>query len=375
MITTMDGSNNSNGIVGIHLLSPNITGVNLGRSVNLLLVSQLAEVGYRTAFIPKSNYSFGSDSVPAVRGYFAAANSAGDGLVISKTPATLPLGPAVDAIQVVRARTASPAQLETTIPVVNGHKLRVIGADKWAQYLLLRDYMPQTVLTSGAEDSIPDLLEQIPTSRVVVKAINGRDGKLLSIVDKPQATQAVADIRTAMAEKGLTKASILLQAYQPGVAFTMVRGAASDDMAAISALPHDAAAELRVYCFGFWSGREVQLETYAVYRVLIGSPAEAFIVIDQASVPPEAFRIAEFAARRIIDHSGALGGLIAVDEIVRADGTIGIREINTRDPALAGLVSQNHDFQVAQVARLVRLLVGLAQEQQAATTLQQLSAH
>jgi hypothetical protein len=290
--------------------------------------------GVGSLIIPNlDSYDFNANTVLAHPTY------GDDGIVLGKLN-EYPI--AKGSLDVVRARILTPSALEERIPVLNGPRLREIGASKWAQYELVPEYMPRTI--SIAADQIPDqeLLDSLVGEQLVVKADTSQDSRHIKICSRIEVPNAVMGMRDSFVreekESGRVRKNhkIDVQEYVKGLSWQELRGV---DDANKEALISAETTELRIYCY-VDKNRKIPLDMryFATARAL-GPGYDNWISVDQDSVPFEAWEIVDEASDRLLDEADVPGGYFAVDLIKGkaardAEERIYIREINTRDPMM-----------------------------------------
>lgn len=157
----------------------------------------------------------------------------------------VPLG-STQGIQVIRARVQTPTELEAIhgLDVLNGPKLREIGASKWRQYQLAGEYMPQTIV---ADETLPQELAAITGQRLVVKADRSQLSRDCHIIAREEVTQTVTALREELQARPNRKSSdIIVQAFAPGEKWSELRGRTEY---AQNLLDVAESEEVRVYCF------------------------------------------------------------------------------------------------------------------------------
>lgn len=348
------------GIIAINSKFTDLAEANPNGSGNRHLVQQLADAGYWAVYVAKGDYSLDDESEPTVTAHIVGPAPDGDGLAIAQEGVTLGLGVEPHRVQAVRTRVNAPKELDEIVPVVNGRALRELGGDKWRQYQILHDHMPPSMLLGEDDSDNLAKLAVIPTRQVVVKGVRSQDGQWLKIVDREEALEVALAMQVEMAGKRSGNNGVILQAYQPGVAFDTLQGFSETEAAILREVQPDTQTELRMYCFVSRSRLGPVMEAHAVYRLNAGQRNERFVAIDQASMPAAAFNMAAASIEAIMQVVDFAGGLIAIDLFRSSDGTLGIREINTQDPVLAEMLSPNEAFQWDQILRLSRLMIRLA---------------
>ena len=329
-------------------LNPNLVG-------NAILVPELERAGVASIFVPKDYYNF--DGQPSTRGYMAAI-AIGSGLVLDRTVREVPIG-GERSIQAVRSRIATPEPLNGLVPIVNGNRLRHVGASKWLQYILLQEFMAPTILIAEGSAVEKAKLEALASGLVVIKADKGQASQWLKISSAAEAVHDIREMRAKLAVRSAANKDIIVQAYRPGRPIRELRGYSPEDQAAMQTLGHFDSAELRMYCFAHPTPFGRELNQYGVYRLHAGQPNEAFVAIDQDSIPREAVGICEVAVDRILQSRQDYGGLVAVDILYDQMGAYGIREVNTGDPVLAQELNDNTSLHAEQMKYMVKMLLGI----------------
>lgn len=269
-------------------------------------------------------------------------------------------------LEVVRARVLIPEALESRIPVLNGPNLRRIGASKWSQYEIAHEFMPRTQIIRSGEPFDKSMVETIVGGKIVVKADMSQGSDYIDIVDRNQVGSAVFAIRQKFEQeakrtgKARPNEDILLQEYHPGIGWDKLVGL---DEASNLALSSNNEVELRVFCFAD-TARNIpsSLRYHAVARVTDTNGVDEWAYVDQASVPSNAWEIADEISDRMLSAAKVTGGFFAVDlfktGVVDGEGIM-VREINTRDPMMVD-PSENYQESLIQRRLLANLMAELA---------------
>lgn len=247
----------------------------------------------------------------------------------------LPLGD--EGVNVIRARVNTPMELEGTlgVDVLNGPKLREIGASKWCQYQLASEFMPPTILAGGSR--VPEI-SGLQGETFVVKADTSQLSRDCKIVDRAEVATTVAAMRAELqARPNRKNHDVLVQAYAPGNKWQGLKGRTEY---ADSLLDRSESQEVRVYCFVTDQDSDLPLNAkyYATGRAFRDTE-DKWAEIDQDSVPQRVWRVADLVSQRLLKSAGVRGGYFAIDFIQTVlPGHSGpellIREINTRDPMM-----------------------------------------
>lgn len=311
--------------------NPNVYG-------NNILRTELGKRGVGTVVIPRTGaYDFESGVVTAY------STVGGDNMELG-SQVELPLGDD-SPLGVVRARVATPRGLESIMPVMNGMKLREIGASKWKQYELAGEYMPRTVIVEDGQPLNDHLHEELVGSTLVVKADASQGSNFIKIVERTAVTEAISDMRAEFTawehkkNKQKVNKNILVQEYVPGEPWPELRAIDSD-----SQFKKDAAqsSELRVYCYVDQAGHiQHDKRYYATARSFYDGHDE-WVGVEQASVSEEAWRAAQEVSERLLRQAAVPVGYFAVDLIkgrspIDTEPRMYVREINTRDPMMVEL--------------------------------------
>ena len=349
--------NHVDGYVGIHFRDINKSNPNTYG--NTIVRQELGKLGIGTYIIP-NNDSY--DTTEKTATVYSVAPDAETIQLLHQQEVEL----TESGLSVVRARINTPRALEEIIPVINGMKLRDIGASKWAQYELASEYMPHTVALEDGQEFTPELIEGLQGNTFVAKADksqNTRDTDKIQIVSRSGIREAISKIRTdfvyreSESGKPLSNKRILLQEFMPGDEWPGLK--ATDELSR-EAMEHAESLELRVYCFVDRNRiRTVSDEHYATGITDVG-----LVSLDQTSVPQDAWHIARDVSTKLLDKAGVQSGYFSVDLIYGErpesdeDG-IFVREINTRDPMMVEL-HENEEDAIAQRRLLASMMASVA---------------
>lgn len=332
---------------------------------NALLRHELARRGVGTYILSGAeSFDFEANSArvfPTVSKRGSIEMSLGDAQLV----------PLTGGLDVVRARVLTPRSLDERLPVLNGSRLRALGASKWEQYGIASDVMPRTVLLDRVDQVTDATLEPLEGDTLVVKADLSQAGQHIKVVPRSEVPLAVLGIREEFSlqelrGKARSNHRILIQEYAPGRA---MQGLIATNQEAAETLARAASTELRVYCFVDGAGKVAKDERYyatarAFAPIEPGSrPTDDWVPIDQASVPDAAWRVADAVSDRVLKKTGVHGGFFAIDliEVAGKDGTsrMMVREINTRDPMML-VESQDQTDARVQRERLANVMSILA---------------
>jgi hypothetical protein len=309
---------------------------------NNTLRLELARAGVGTLVIPNVKaYNFEQGTV-------LAHPTEGDDHMTLATSREFPMSSG--GLDVVRARVLTPAGLEDRLPVLNGPRLRSIGASKAEQYEIASDFMPRTVVIEQNQVFNTTLIESLVGDRLVVKADMSQDSQHITMCARSEVGIALSAMRADFAQseqasaKPRSNSRILVQEFAPGQSWFGVRGI---DAQSILALQNADTTEIRMYCY-VDQAKEITLSDrhYATARAFKDGKDD-WVSIDQASVPETAWKIADTVSDRLLERAGVKAGYFAIDLIQstlpgETDTRILIREINTRDPMMVEM-SNVHD--------------------------------
>lgn len=315
---------------------------------NPRLRSELAARGVGTFIIPGvKSYNFEDNSL-------TVHPLASDDLLTLKTPIELPLNEGVD---VIRARVATPRHLEEVLPVLNGNRLREIGGSKWRQYEIAGDLMPKTVAIEADTRPLTAAFDALEGEQLVVKADMSQDMQFFRLAARDEVIPTILGMRREFDEKekttGRPRANkrILVQEFAQGVKWPELT--ATDDASAD--LMHRAEnTELRIYCYVDTARTIPVQERYFATGRSFHDGTDDWFSVEQASVPKQAWAIADTVSDRMLEAAGVPGGYFAIDLFRTNDDRYMIREINTRDPMM---VSEAHGR--ADAHRQRQLLAGV----------------
>lgn len=237
----------------------------------------------------------------------------------------------VDDVEIIRTRATLPIGVNEIAHTINTQRLRKISSDKWAQYALLSDWMPKTVIYDGQN------IGEVAGEKIVVKANDSFGKKMVKIDKRARALEMIGEISTCITNSRQSDESIILQEYIRGDSWPELIGRDSIDDERLHETP---GREVRVYVFAYRDA----VEMYAVGRLVDGDRGE-WIILDQESVPEEAWEVTRAASRLILAEADEKWGYIAVDLIKNGEKIL-IREVNTRDPQL---VIEDEDFATAEL--------------------------
>ena len=341
----MADNKNFDSFAGIHFR--NLPETNPNNNGNLWVAEELGRLGVGLLMIPNSkSYDFQNKTVMA---HFATLKSDNELLLekISETPMAGDEG-----LRVVRARTLTPAKLSEIMPVINGPELRSLGASKWEQYLLAKEFMPKTILVRPDEKLDESLVESFSGDKLVIKADMSMASKFMKMATKKEALVAIAGMReefTSIEEergKGRSNNSIIVQEFVPGLLWTELEGV---DYKSKNLLANASDTELRIFCYVDRDKKIAPMHRYyATARVFDDNHSDEWASINQDSVPPRAWQIADIVSDRFLAKANVPVGYLAVDLFLgdAKDGLgphIFVREVNTRDPLMVDKSDNKHD--------------------------------
>lgn len=316
-------------------------------SLNSSIVHALGRFGVGTLLIPSGEaYDFENRTVMA---HFAIPKY-DDELLVEKLGESS-IGDA-DNLEVVRAGTQTPATTWEIMPAINVPELRLLGASKWKQYMLAREFMPKTILVEAGQELEESLLENFLGEKLVIKADKSRASNYLKIVPKQEALAAIASMRdrfVAVEKKQGKKRlndNIIIQEYIPGLLWKGLKGA---DYKSNYLLTTASDTELRMYCF---VDKDKKIDPmhryYGTARVFDNDRNDEWASIEQDSIPPLAWRIVDIVSDRFLKKADAPVGYLAIDLFLgKAPGDlkphIFVREVNTRCPSMVDWTDNRHD--------------------------------
>jgi len=337
---------NFDSVAGIHF--KNLSETDPNSYGNNRLTHELGKLGLGTILIPNAS-AYDADN-KIIIGYPAICS--GDGELLLEEPKGFSYGDD-SALKVIRARVLTHSEIEKDIHILNGEKLRAIGASKWEQYKLASEFMPKTILIEPDVEPNSVDFDVINGTEVVLKADASQASKFMKIVPKSEAPSTVNAIRTEFFEKEFLSGSkkknkrIIAQEYVAGLPWselTPVNDHSKDLLASGNN------TEVRVYCYVDRNGIvPFEKRFYATARVFDSAGKDDWASVDQDSVPSAAWNIAETVSKRLLDKADCAGGYLAVD-LIMGDALDGlgkrmfIREINTRDPMMVGKGDNLEDY-------------------------------
>lgn len=294
---------------------------------NGILRQTLAEKGVGLALIS------GKDSYDLENKKVLASVVIGDDNNKRSTVKEIDLGP--DGVSVVRARVATSDALEQEVEMINGMRLRRLGASKFRQYEIAPDMTPKTIKWHGNIDEI----DQLSGDVVVVKADMSQGGKHVAITPKSQVHEIVSQMAESLRSKSVrSNNDIIVQEFARGHQWPFrARTGYAKEMLRLAE-----SQELRVYCYAQTDG---QSRYYATGRSL-QSDADKWAEIAQESVPDKVWEMTSEVSRRVTDSASVKSGFFAIDFIRGEDDEILIREINTRDPMMVSSVEGEADMRI-----------------------------
>ncbi len=251
-----------------------------------------------------------------------------------------------DGLDVVRSRVATPRGLEEQLPVLNGLRLRKIGGSKWQQYELAHEFMPKTVAVEADQPVNTEDIAALKGDTLVVKADLSQDMQYLQIAARGEVSAAINGMRAQFAEQeaamGKSRANkrILVQEFAEGTSWPSLIPVDEKSKGLMDAAQN---TELRVYCY-VDTDKEIPAEQrhYATGRSFHDGTDDWFSV-DQASVPAQAWSIADTVSDRLLQAARVPGGYFAIDLFRSSTGGYFIREINTRDPMMLSSSDNPYD--------------------------------
>jgi hypothetical protein len=341
----MADNKNFDSFAGIHFKNLAETGPN--NNCNPWLVRELGKLGVGTLLVPDSKaYNFEEKTVLA---HFATTKGE-DELLVEKIDET-PMD--TGGLEIVRARMLTPAKLSEIMPVINGPELRSLGASKWEQYLLAKEFMPKTILLNPEEEldrsSINDTFH---TNKLVIKADMSMASKFMKVATKNEVAIAVNGMREEFAliekERGKNRSNnkIIIQEFVPGLAWNDLEGV---DPKSKDLLAGASDTELRVFCYVDRDKKIAPMHRYyATARVFDNNHKDDWASVNQDSVPLRAWQIADIISDRFLAKADVAIGYLAVDLFMgdAKDGLgrrIFVREVNTRDPLMVSKDDNQHD--------------------------------
>lgn len=309
---------------------------------NNVLRSELARAGVGTLVIP-SVKAYDLD-----QGTVLAHPTEGDAQMKLATPQEFLM--AKGGLDVVRARVLTPAGLEDRLPVLNGPRLRSIGASKAEQYDIASDFMPKTVVIEPNQTFNPTLIESLVGDRLVVKADMSQDSQHIMVSARSEVGNALsamqADFARSEQESGKPRSNsrILVQEFAPGQPWSGVRGIDAESAAALKSAD---TTEIRVYCYVDQVKEITPSDRYYATARAFKDGKDDWVSVDQSSIPAQAWKIADTVSDRLLEKAGVQAGYFAIDLVTSTlptdtDARILIREINTRDPMMVEMTNA-HD--------------------------------
>lgn len=340
----MVNNKNFDGIAGIHFKNLAETGPN--NNGNPWVARELGRLGIGLLMIPnRESYDFQNKTVMA---HFAVPKD--DELLLEKVSETPMAGN--EGLRVVRARTLTPASLSEIIPVINGPELRLLGTSKWEQYMLAKEFMPKTILIEPDRKLDKSLVDGFYGDKLVVKADNSMASRHMKIVTKSEALNAVAGTRQEFdqIEKDRGKSrfnnNIIIQEFVPGLKWSDLDGV---DYKSKELLANASDTELRIFCYVDRAKKIAPMHRYyGTARVFDKNHDDEWASVNQDSIPPLAWQIADVVSDRFLAKADVPIGYLAVDLFLgdAKDGRgphIFVREVNTRDPLMVSKKDNQHD--------------------------------
>lgn len=340
----MADNKNFDSFAGIHF--KNLAESGPDNNGNPWLVHELGKRGVGSILIPNSkSYNFEDNTVLA---HFATPKG-NDELFVEKISET-PMD--TGGLEIVRARNLTPARLSEIMPVINGPELRSLGASKWKQYELAKEFMPKTVLVTPNEELKESLVDSFPGDKLVIKADMSMASKFMKMTTKNEALAAIAGMREEFAAaeekrgKSRSNDNIIIQEFVPGLLWADLEGVDSKSKDLLSGASD---TELRIFCYVDRAKRIAPMHRYyATARVFDDNHDDDWASINQDSVPSQAWQMADIISDRFLAKANVPAGYLAVDLFLgdAKDGLgphIFVREINTRDPLMVGKEDNQHD--------------------------------
>lgn len=352
--------NDYDNLVALHVISKELHNPNMRG--NDLLRRELGKIGVGTLIIPggESAYDKTDQGILLARPTYGIDN-------ITDLGRTQEYQIGKGGIEVVRTRVAVPRNLESQINVLNGPKLWEFD-DKWKQYELIKDFMPNTVKLESNENIYNAQIDNLIGDKLVVKAASSMGSKHITITERDGVFDSIQNMRSIFVQEqiksGATRnnSDILIQEYVPGLKWPELVGVNESSK---SALVSANDTELRIYCS---VDREknitAQQRYYATARVFYDGLKDDWASIDQDSVPEEAWHIADVVSDRFLSKAGVDGGYFAVDLIKSElpDGKgqrLFVREVNFAKPVMVA-EKYNKDDSTMQRRLLANLIKTMA---------------
>lgn len=305
---------------------------------------ELGKLGVGTLIIPNV------DAYNLNRGTVLAHPTTGESKMSIGSLQEFPIKPG--GIEVVRSRILTPDNLEDFTPVLNGRKLRAIGASKFAQYEIAPDYAPRTVAVEEGQNPDESVLDDLVGNTLVVKADMSQDSRNMAICTRSEVINAISAIRDdfieAEKEKGKSRTNkrIIIQEFIPGRPWLELRGV---DEKSKQMLTDADATELRMYCYVDKAKQIPFDQRYFATARAFKDDDDEWVSVDQTSVPASAWQIADEVSDRLLAKANVPGGYFAIDLIKSRtlddmDERLFVREINTRDPMMVEEEDNYHDY-------------------------------
>ena len=291
---------------------------------------RLAELGVGLVLVPNAAAYHFADGTVDVHHVLGFGNN-----IYSSNTTQLPLGS--EGVGVIRARVHTPTELENMpgVDVLNGPKLREIGASKWRQYELAHEFMPPTIL---ADTTLESDMSTLLGKTFVVKADMSQLSRDCVVTGRSEVRTTVMAMQAELqARTNRTNHKVLVQTFAPGNTWQGLEGRTEY---ARTLLERSRSQELRVYCYVTDQDADLpfQAKYYATGRAFRDAE-DKWAEIDQDTVPQRVWGIADTVSKRLLTAAGVHGGYFAIDFIQtvlpgQGKTDLLIREINIRDPMM-----------------------------------------
>ncbi len=240
----------------------------------------------------------------------------------------LPLGDG--GITAVRARDVTPRALANHVPVINGAEIRSIGESKARQYELFQEFMVRTVCI-GPEDPIPvGVTNDFATSLVVYKGNSSQQSQQVMTLPRGTETGTIAYLRKGWQDDQGNAPTILLQEYQQGRPWPMVRPVDRDISDPLLLANECLNYELRMSAFATPGNYRL----VPALKVIDGYSGRCTIAVRPDTVPKEAYEMATTVCRKLFEETSAPGFMAAIDMYWNENMQMQLREANLREPGL-----------------------------------------